>query len=119
MCQDIHAHFIYREIAYNGDDYKWGFQIPDSVPRHQWFKLELDPSQLPATGLAAKYPDPLKAPPAYHDAAVQHTTDFMTGLRKQAEYVLQRHLGRALFSIPIEYIVSSDENARLVQDSLN
>ena len=108
--------FIYREIAYNGDDYKWGFQIPDSVPRHQWFKLELDPSQLPATGLATRYPDPLKAPPTYQDAAVQHTTDYLTALRMQAEEVLQLQLGSALLSTPIEYIVSNHKNERLLQN---
>ena len=101
---------VQREIVYNDDHYKWGFQIPDSVHRHQWFKLELDPSQLPAAGLATRYPDPLKAPPTYHDAATQHTTDFMTALRKQAKNVLRRHLGSALRSTPIEYIVSSHEN---------
>lgn len=111
--------FIQREIAYNDDHYQWGFQIRDPVPRHQWFKLELDPSQLPAAGLATEYPDPLKAPPTYHDTAVQHTTDFMTALRKQAEKVLQLHLGSALLSTPIEYIVSSHKNPRPFQNSLN
>ena len=102
--------FKYREIAYNGGDYKWGFQILNSAPRHQWFKLELDPSQLPAAGLATKHPDPLKAPPTYHDNAMKHSTDFMTALRKQAEKDLQLHLGSALLSTPIEYIVSSCEH---------
>ena len=102
--------FIQREIAYNEDHYRWGFQIPHSVPRHQWFKLELDPMQLPATGLAENHPDPLKAPPTYHDTAVKLTTDFMTALRKQAENALYRHLQSALSSIPIEYIVGSHKN---------
>ena len=107
-----------REIAYNGDHYNWGFQIPYSIPRHQWFKLELDPSQLPAIGLAKEYPDPLKAPPTYHDDAVRHTTDFMTALRKQAERELKQKLGSALHSTPTEYIVSQHENTSFISKHL-
>ena len=110
--------FVQREIAYDDGHYRWGFQIPYDIPRHQWFKLELDPSQLPAVGLAKKYPDPLKAPPTYHDAAVQHTTDFMTALREQAERDLKKKLGAALLSTPIEYIVSRHESMRFISQPL-
>ena len=109
--------FGQREIAYNDGHCQWGFQIPYDKPRHQWFKLELDPLQLPAIGLANLYPDPLKAPPPYHDAAVQHTTDFMTALRKQAERDLKNKLGAALTSTPVEYIVSDHENTKLISKS--
>ena len=34
-----------REIQYDGQDYKWGFQIGEFGQRYQWFKLGLDPSR--------------------------------------------------------------------------
>ncbi len=96
----------HREIAYDGENYKWGFQIAESAQRHQWFKLDLDPSQLRTTDIAALYPDPLRAPPTYNDEASKHATDYMTALRKHAEQMLRYKLPQsALLSTPIEYIV--------------
>lgn len=45
---------------------------------------------------------------------MQHTTDFMTALRKQAKRDLKHKLGTALLSTPIEYIVSRHENTSFV-----
>ena len=99
-------------IQYDGRDYKWGFQIKASAPRHQWFKLYIDPSQSRFTELSKKYHDPLAEPPAYGSPddrlqrAKDMTTDFLTGLRKHTENVLRRTLQEsAVASTAIEYIV--------------
>ena len=97
-----------REIRYDGRNYKWGCQINDSDPRHQWFKLDLDPSQKRNTELATMYPDPVAAPPSYEHSAEDLTADFLTALREHAEHVLRQKLPQsALKSTPIEYIVST------------
>ncbi|KAG8530983.1 uncharacterized protein KY384_004340 [Bacidia gigantensis] len=96
-----------REIAYHGSGFTWGFQIHDAVQRHQWFKLDLDPSQLEKIGLSQKYPDPLAAPPGYNYSPGKLTTDYMTALRKHAEHMLKHKLpASALSSTPIEWIVT-------------
>lgn len=98
---------IIREIVYDGQNYKWGFQIEDSDKRHQWFKLELDPSQLRNTGLSTQNRDPLAAPPDYAHSAEKLATDYLTGLRKHAESLLRHKLPEsALTSTPIEYIIT-------------
>ena len=104
MCTNLFA----SEIKYEGEDYKWGFQIEDSVQRHQWFKLDLDPSQRQnSSGLAADFPDPAAAPPSYDLSAEKMTTDYLTALRKHAEQVLRYKLPPgALTHTPIEYVVS-------------
>ena len=95
-----------REIAYDGENYKWGFQIEESTQRHQLFKLDLDPSQVLESPLASKYVDPVRAPPGYDPPKL--VTDFLTGMRQHAERTLRYKLPQsALLSTPIEYIVCS------------
>lgn len=97
---------MFREIVYDGNNFKWGFQIGDSEQRHQWFKLDLDPLQVRDSPFAAKYIDPLRAPPGYDPPKL--CTDFLTGLREHVEHVLRaKLLGSALHNTPIEYIVCS------------
>ncbi|MCJ1452970.1 hypothetical protein MMC28_003315 [Mycoblastus sanguinarius] len=98
---------IPTEIQYDGEDYKWGYQIVDSTQRHQWFKLDLDPSHNRATELSANNPDPKAAPPGYNSLEEKYTTDFLTGMRKHAEHILRRTLPQsALNSTPIEYVLT-------------
>lgn len=93
-----------REITYDGENYRWGFQIEDSEQRHQWFKLALDSSQACDMKLAYRYPDPLAYPPPYD--AEKLATDFMTALRQHTVRVLRHNIPEsALLSTPIEYIV--------------
>ncbi len=97
---------LYREIQYDGQDIKWGFQINTTEKRHQWFKLDLDPSQSRATELALTYPDPLAAPPGYDSSAEKYCTDFLEAIVKHTGHVLRHKLPEsALRSTPIEYIV--------------
>ena len=79
-----------REVQYDGQDSKWGFQIDDSGLRHQWFKLYLDPSQRHgSSNLAAQYADPTASPPGYDTSAERIVTDYLTALRKHAEQILR------------------------------
>lgn len=95
-----------REITYEGENYRWGFQIKDSEQRYQWFKLALDPSQPLTSGLASNYIDPLAYLPPYN--AEKLSTDFMTAIRQHTERVLRKSiLKSALRSTPVEYIVCS------------
>ena len=95
---------MFREIAYDGDDFKWGFQIQDSAQRHKWFKLDLDPSQMRDSPLAPNFVDGIRAQTGYDPPKL--VTDFLTAIRTHAERVLRHGLpASALLSTPIEYIV--------------
>ena len=60
--------------------------------------------------LAAKYQDPLAAPPDYERSAEKLTTDYLTALREHAEHVLSNKLPQgALMSTLIEYIVCNNK----------
>ena len=109
-----------REITYDGQNYKWGFEIDDCVQRHQWFKLDLDPSQLRTTDLSSQNGDPLAAPLSYAHSAEKLVTDYLTALRQHTERVLQYKLPEgALASTPIEYIVCQDAFYRLCDKPSN
>ncbi|CAD6568570.1 MAG: hypothetical protein ASARMPRED_001863 [Alectoria sarmentosa] len=96
------------ELQYDGQDYKWGFQIGEDEQRHQWFKLDLDPSQRRDTSqLARLFPDPKAAPPGYDMPPEKLSTDYLTAIRKHGEQVLRYKLpSSALQSLPIEYIIT-------------
>lgn len=97
------------ELQYDGHNYKWGYQIGEDEQRHQWFKLDLDPTQSRGTsGLAHCLPDPMAAPPGYDISPEKLVTDYLTALRKHAEQSLRYRLPKgALKSTSIEFIVSS------------
>lgn len=97
----------YREIQYDGQNFKWGFQIGESEQRHQWFKLELDPSQRRgSSGLAARFPDPVAAPLGNNIEPKRLVKDYLTALRQHAEQILRYRLPQsALANTPIEYVV--------------
>lgn len=97
-----------REIKYDGQNFKWGFQIGDSELRQQWFKLDLDPSQLQGTSdLARRFPDITAAPPQYDLPIEKVVTDYLTALRKHAEQVLRYKLpAGALISTPLEFVIT-------------
>lgn len=98
---------VRREIVYEGENYKWGFQIPESAQRQKWFKLDLDPSQVRDSPLISKYHDPLAAPTSY-DSVEKLIKDYLTALREHTERVLRYKVAEsALLSTPIEYIVCS------------
>ena len=106
-----------RELQYHGENYKWGTEIPDYGLRHRWFKLALDPDNgRGISELAAKYQDPLAAPPDYERSPEKLTTDYLTAMKNQAERVLRNKLHQgALMSTPIEYVPCAENNTWLVR----
>ena len=98
------------ELQYEGQNYKWGFQIADYEQRHQWFKLGLDPEHCKgaSSALARDYPDFHAAPPDYHHNPEKMVTDYLTALRIHAEKILRWKLPQsALASTPIEFIITT------------
>lgn len=98
------------EIQYSDENYKWGFQIGDYGPRHQWFKLALDPTHCngASSALARDYPDSNASPPEYIHSPEKLVTDYLTALRKHAELVLRNKLPEsALTSTPIEFVITT------------
>ncbi|MCJ1427056.1 hypothetical protein MMC29_004959, partial [Sticta canariensis] len=96
------------EIKYDGQSFKWGFQIGDSELRQQWFKLDLDPSQLRGTSdLARRFPDYRAEPSQYNMPTEKIVTDYLTALRKHAEQILRHKLpAGALISTPLEFVMT-------------
>jgi molecular chaperone DnaK (HSP70) len=76
-------------LKYDENSYRWGFQIKEKEPKHQWFKLGLDPAQERDTSNLAKiYPNTLTLPPV--DDLV---TDYLNALRIHAGNFLQQKFG--------------------------
>ncbi len=95
---------MFREIAYDGYNYKWGFQIEEAEQRNRWFKLDLDPSQVLESPLASTYVDRIRDQQGQDPAKL--VTDFLAAIRRHAEQVLRYNIPEgALLSTPIEYIV--------------
>lgn len=99
---------FYREIKYDSQNFKWGFQIDDSEQRQQLFKLDLDASQLRGSSdLAKLFPDFRAAPPQYDTPVEKMVTDYLTALRRHAEQILRYKLPEgALISTPLEFVIT-------------
>lgn len=76
--------------------------------RHQWFKLDLDPSQSRGVSeLSRQFPDQHALPPSYSTSAEKLCTDYLTALRIHTEQVLKHKLPQSVLrSTPIEYIIT-------------
>lgn len=98
----------HSELHYDGSDTKWGFQVDDFGPRHQWFKLDLDPSQSRGVSdLSRQYPDQHALPPGYNFSGEKLCTDYLSALRKHTEEVLKHKLPQSILkSTPVEYIIT-------------
>ncbi|KAL8819859.1 MAG: hypothetical protein Q9191_007642 [Dirinaria sp. TL-2023a] len=96
------------ELRYEGDTCHWGFQVDDFGSRHQWFKLDLDPSQSRGVSdLSRQYPDQHALPPTYTQNAEKLCTDYLTALRTHTEKVLNYKLPQSVLkTTPIEYIIT-------------
>lgn len=98
------------EIQYEGQNFRWGFQIGDYGQRHQWFKLGLDPIHCSgaSSALACDYPDINAAPPDYNHNPEKMVTDYLTALRNHAELILRWKIPEsALTSTPIEFVITT------------
>ncbi|KIW81060.1 hypothetical protein Z517_04083 [Fonsecaea pedrosoi CBS 271.37] len=99
------------ELSYTDTDCLWGFGIPDEQPRHQWFKLALDPNQKSneLSLLAVDYPDPKALPPGYNDepSRTKLVTDYLRELQQHTEKILRRKLGDSIFdTTPLRYTIT-------------
>ncbi|RPB17681.1 actin-like ATPase domain-containing protein [Morchella conica CCBAS932] len=101
------------EVSYDDrapGGYRWGFDIRPGQKRHQWFKLQLDPSQKLATkasSLARRYPSRTELPPGYSGDISQHVTNYLTALMKHTMGVLvKRYSQKFVDDTPIEYILT-------------
>ncbi|KAL8851909.1 MAG: hypothetical protein Q9221_003236 [Calogaya cf. arnoldii] len=106
--EGISSDKVPTELRYDGSDARWGFQVDDFGPRHQWFKLDLDPSQSRGVSdLSRQYPDQHALPPGYNVSGEKLCTDYLTALRKHTEEVLKHKLPQSILkSTPVEYIIT-------------
>ncbi|OBT44564.1 hypothetical protein VE00_05799 [Pseudogymnoascus sp. WSF 3629] len=98
------------EILYDEDEpagFKWGFQIPRDVDRHQWFKLNLDSKYNPTTELSKRYPSPNSLPSGNQHMAQQLTADYLGALKKHLLDILQIQLGKHhAEETPLQFILT-------------
>lgn len=96
------------ELRYEQGQVKWGFQVDDYGLRHQWFKLDLDPTQgRGISDLSRQFPDQHALPPGYSASSEKLCTDYLAALRAHTEEVLKFKLPSSIIkSTPIEYIVT-------------
>ena len=96
------------ELRYDQGQVKWGFQVDDYGLRHQWFKLDLDPTQgRGISDLSRQFPDQHALPPGYSASSEKLCTDYLGALRAHTEEVLKFKLPSSIIkSTPIEYIVT-------------
>lgn len=97
-----------RELRYENGECRWGFQVDDYGLRHQWFKLDLDPSQSRGiSDLSRQYPDQHALPPGYSASSEKLCTDYLRALRIHTEEVLQHKLPASILkTTPIEYMIT-------------
>ncbi|KAH8807944.1 hypothetical protein F5884DRAFT_857504 [Xylogone sp. PMI_703] len=74
--------------------FKWGYQIKDDLPCHQWFKLDLESSYKPEEKVPAdRYPHPNNLHLDADHNAQQLATDYLAALKKHLMHMLQLQLG--------------------------
>ncbi|KIV84785.1 hypothetical protein PV11_00543 [Exophiala sideris] len=98
------------ELTFDGEECRWGFEIDDDEPRHQWFKLGLDPKQEDEVShLAIAYPDRKALPPAYDMTRSPGAlaTTYLTCLRNHIMSILQLKLGDGVINTtPIRFTIT-------------
>jgi hypothetical protein len=85
------------QLCHHKGEWKWGFEIPEDVPRYQWFKLHLSSEHKneELTMLAIDHPDLKALPPSYKGdpAAVKLSTMFLSKIRDHVVEILRLQLG--------------------------
>jgi molecular chaperone DnaK (HSP70) len=88
----------------------WGYQVKDTEPKYQWFKLSLDPSwRNDSSNLVNKYPAPIAA--SFLDAKQTDNlvVKYLTALREHSERTLAQKFEEAsnvLKRVDREYIIT-------------
>ena len=86
---------------------RWGFQVDDTEPKYEWFKLGLDPVQERDTELARKYPSATALSRVDDESCERLVVEYLTALRTHVEKVLEDTLPDSIFkSTPTEYIIT-------------
>lgn len=88
--------------------YRWGCEVDDAEPKHEWFKLKLDPTRQGGNSeLARNFPSRTLRPSTYQTATVERlVTDYFTALRKHLDALLRRRLLPSAAQKPREYILT-------------
>ncbi|KAF4628841.1 hypothetical protein G7Y89_g9311 [Cudoniella acicularis] len=103
--EKVPTQILYDSEALGG--FKWGYQIRDDVPRHQWFKLDLESTYKPSTALSNRYPHPNNLPPNIHHNTQQLTADYLGAIKKHLTYILQMQLGELQAKeTPLQFILT-------------
>lgn len=97
---------------YTRDDllgYRWGCEVEDEEPKHEWFKLSIDPTrQGGESDLARDFRSSVPPPHTNRTAGVgKIVTDYLSALRKHLdEEVLRKKLLSDAARLPREYILT-------------
>lgn len=109
---NVNSEKVPTELAYNYDDNGhqavWGFQIPDEMPRLQWLKLDLDPSQkskLTDTKVCA-YQDGRRMERPHHATPESVVTDYLQALIEHTWSEMKRRVGTAFDSMKFSYVIT-------------
>ncbi|KAL8938655.1 MAG: hypothetical protein Q9216_003775 [Gyalolechia sp. 2 TL-2023] len=96
------------ELEYHVGGYNWGFQIASNAPRHQWFKLGLDPNQVKAvSSLSQEFPDEKAAVLGVDHSPEKLAEDYLLALRHHMEAILKKNLHSTVVSVtPVEYVIT-------------
>ncbi|KAG9233806.1 hypothetical protein BJ875DRAFT_463193 [Amylocarpus encephaloides] len=82
------------ELRYTPQGTEWGFQIPATADRHQWFKVGIDNKKLALANDQQKSPEQL-------------ATDYLSQLYGHLMYTLEQQVGAAILrTIPLEFCIT-------------
>ncbi|KIV82894.1 hypothetical protein PV11_04960 [Exophiala sideris] len=86
---------------------RWGFDVDEMEPKHEWFKLDLDPTREGGRSeLAVQFPSFLPSP-RQGVSTIDLVTDYLRALRRHMDNYLQLTLpGNLAQKIPKEYILT-------------
>ncbi|KAJ9284373.1 hypothetical protein DTO021C3_8018 [Paecilomyces variotii] len=95
------------EYSESGPTCLWGSEIPESMPRHQWIKLALDPTQKGSVPrLSSTCVDRREVPPPYHASPEELVTSYLSCMHKHIMRVLESKIGAAFSTMTWEYVVT-------------
>ncbi|KAF2260391.1 actin-like ATPase domain-containing protein [Lojkania enalia] len=93
----------------NETEYLWGFSVDNDQPRHEWFKLLLEPNEIGSKShLATRYPTLLAAPDDNRSCQTL-VTDYLRALHNHTMETIQSHFTngkRALGEMPKKFTIS-------------
>lgn len=78
------------------------------MPRHQWIKLGLDPSQKygMSSRLSFIQSDPRELPPPYRSSSEDLATEYLRKLREHTMETLKSKIGSSFDTMKLEYVIT-------------